>query len=125
MILDYFGGDGTMKLRGVVLTVILAMAATVALAHGDQKHVVGTVEKVSADAVVVKTNDGKSVEVKLASKTVYVQRDGTSAKLSDLAVGDRVVIHATPHGDTLEASQIKFVKTGGAAASATKQSARP
>ena len=113
-----------MKLRDVVLAVILAMAATVALAHGDQKHVAGTVEKISADAVVVKTADGKSVEVKLANKTVYVQRDGTSAKLSDLAVGDRVVIHATPHGDTLEASQVKFVKTG-SAASAAKQNTRP
>lgn len=109
-----------MKLRSVVLTVILAMAATVALAHGDQKHVVGAVEKISADAVVVKTGDGKSVEVKLASKTVFVQRDGTSAKLSDLAVGDRVVIHATPHGDTLEASEVKFAKAGGAAVSSGK-----
>jgi preprotein translocase subunit YajC len=101
-----------MKLRSVVLTVILAMAATVALAHGDQKHVLGTVEKISADGVVVKTGDGKSVEVKLASKTVYARRDGTSAKLSDLAVGDRVVIHATAHGDTLEATEVKFAKAG-------------
>jgi preprotein translocase subunit YajC len=109
-----------MKLRSAVLTAILAMAATVALAHGDQKHVVGTVEKISADAVVVKTNDGKSVEVKLASKTVYAQRDGTSAKLSDLAVGDRVVIHATSHGDTLEATDIKFAKPNSAAHAAAK-----
>jgi hypothetical protein len=30
------------------------------------------------------------------------------AKASDLVVGDRVVIHATPKGETLEADEIKF-----------------
>jgi hypothetical protein len=66
--------------------------------------------------VVVKTSDGKSVEVKLVSATVYVSRDGKASKLSDLAVGQRVVIHATPEGDTLSADEIKFSQPGAAAA---------
>ena len=84
---------------------------SVAFAHGDKKHITGTLEKISGNSVVVKTAAGKSVEVKLAASTMYISRAGNEdkpAKLSDLAVGDRVVIHATPKGETLEASEIKF-----------------
>lgn len=94
-----------------VLFVVLAFAlALPAMAHGNKKHVIGTVEKVTNDAVTVKTSAG-SVEVKLAPSTMYVSQVGTEAKpakLSDLAVGDRVVIHATPTGDTLTADEVKF-----------------
>lgn len=101
-----------MQLRSLILLAVLAFAGPTAWSHGDQKHIVGTIEKISADAVVVKTSAGKSVEVKLVSKTTFLQKDGKDAKLSDLMVGDRVVIHATPHGDTLEANAIKFAKPG-------------
>ena len=33
---------------------------------------------------------------------------GQPAKLSDLAVGDRTAIHATPKGKILEADEVKF-----------------
>src|SRR6266404_2389664 len=88
---------------------VLVLAASVALAHDDKKHVTGALEKINADSVVVKTAAGKSVEVKLAASTMYVSRIGSEdkpAKLSDLAVGDRVVIHATPKGETLEANEM-------------------
>lgn len=93
--------------------VLLAMAlmASVAFAHGDKKHVIGTLEKINPDSVVVKTAAGKSVEVKLVASTMYVSHAGNedkAAKLSDLAVGDRVVIHATPKGESLEANEVKF-----------------
>jgi translation initiation factor IF-1 len=100
-----------MKFRFVSLLALIALAAVAVFAHGDKKHVVGTLEKVNADCVVVKTADGKSVEVKLAAATVYVARIDNAdkpAKVSDLAVGDRVVIHATPKGEILEADEIKF-----------------
>jgi hypothetical protein len=101
---------------------VIALMAGVAFAHGDKKHVMGTLEKISADSVVVKQADGKSVEVKLVSATMYVSRDGKAAKVSDLAVGDRVVIHATPTGDTLSADEVRFSLPGSAAAtSAPKQ----
>jgi hypothetical protein len=79
--------------------------------------VVGTLEKVSADSVTVKTSDGKSVEVKLVSSTIYVTREGKTAKLADLAPGQRVVIHASPTGDTLSADEVKFSPPGAPAAS--------
>jgi hypothetical protein len=51
---------------------------------------------------------------------MYVSRVGSEdkpAKLSDLAVGDRVVIHATPKGETLEANEVKFSAPSSSAAS--------
>src|ERR1700681_1797285 len=105
-----------MKRRMVSLLALVALMASIAFAHGDKKHVMGTLEKINADSVVVKQADGKSVEVKLVPGTTYVSRDGKAAKLSDLAVGDRVVIHATPTGDTLSADEVKFSVPGSASA---------
>jgi hypothetical protein len=107
-----------MKLRFVLLLAFVALMTNVVVAHGDKKHVMGTIEKINADSVVVKTADGKSVEVKLVSATMYVSRDGKASKVSDLAVGQRVVIHATPEGDSLSADEIKFSPAGAAAAGA-------
>jgi len=100
-----------MQTKLYTLLAIAALMASVALAHGDKRHVVGTLEKINADSVVVKTATGKAVEVKLVASTMYVSHAGKEdkpAKLSDLAVGDRVVIHATPKGETLEANEVKF-----------------
>lgn len=108
-----------MKMKVCALLAIVALMAVVALAHGDKKHVIGTVEKINPDSVVVKTADGKSVEVKLIATTVYVSHVANQdkpAKVSDLAVGDRVVIHATPKGETLEANEVKFSAARSAAA---------
>jgi hypothetical protein len=107
------------KWQVVSLLALFALFTNGSFAHGDKKHVMGTLEKINADSVVVKQADGKSVEVKLVSGTMYVSRDGKAAKLSDLAVGDRVVIHATPTGDTLSADEVKFSVPGSASAPAT------
>jgi len=107
--------------RGIITVfLVCGLMASVAFGHGDKKHVMGTLEKINADSVVVKQADGKSVEVKLVSGTMYVSRDGKAAKLSDLAVGDRVVIHATPTGDTLSADEVKFSVPGAPASSSPK-----
>lgn len=92
-----------------------------AFAHGDKIHVMGVLEKVSADSVTVKNAEGKSVEVKLAATTVYIFRDGktkdgTPAKVTDLAAGQRVIIHATPKGTDLIANEVKFAAAAPAAA---------
>ncbi len=100
-----------MKVRLSLLTLWFALVTGTVFAHGNKVHVRGTVEKISADSVVVKTADGKSVDVKFAASTVFLSRSNNEdkpAKAGDLAVGDRVVIHATPKGDTLEADEIKF-----------------
>lgn len=102
----------------VGLALVFAVAA---FAHGNKKHVLGTVEKINGDSMVVKTSAGKSVEVKLTSGTVYIAgagEQGKPAKLSDLAVGDRVVIHATPTGETLSADEVRFSPAASAGHSA-------
>jgi hypothetical protein len=109
-----------MKVR-VAAVLFVLMFAVAAFAHGDKVHVMGTLEKVGADSVSVKTADGKSVEVKLAATTVYIFRDGktkegTPAKVTDLAVGQRVIIHATPKGKDLIADEVKFAAAGAATA---------
>jgi hypothetical protein len=102
----------------MVLFVTLAIALP-AFAHGEKKHVVGTIERVTSEFVDVKTAAGKTVTVKLAAATVYVTKDGKPAKFADVTVGQRVVIHATPKGPDLIADELKFAP---AAASAKSRS---
>ncbi len=100
-----------MKLRLSLLALLFALVTGTAFAHGNKVHVRGTVEKISADSVVVKTADGKSVEVKFAASTVFLSRSNNEdkpAKAGDLAPGNLVVIHATRKDNTLEADEIKF-----------------
>ena len=117
-----------MKFRSVALLLSLVLIAGSGLAHGEKKHVRGLLEKISADSVVVKTAEGKSVEVRLVGSTIYLLRSGKEdkpAKASDLAVGDRVVIHATPKGDALEADEIRFSSVATASAKAASAAAKP
>src|ERR1700738_208009 len=112
------GMANSIRTKMYALLALVALAASVTLAHGDKKHVIGTVEKINADSIVVKTAAGKSVEVKLVATTMYVSHAGNedkAATVSDLAVGDRVVIHATPKGETLEANEVKFSTPGATA----------
>src|SRR5882724_9203330 len=100
-----------MKFRLISIALLLVLAAGIVFAHGNKVHVLGTVEKVNSDSVVVKTKEGKSVEVKLAASTVYVERNNNQdkpAKLSDLVSGDLVVIHATSKDTGPEADQVRF-----------------
>ena len=95
-----------MKLRISALALLFALVMGAAFAHGNKVHVRGTVEKISADSVVVKTADGKSVEVKIAASTVFLSRANNEDKPAK--AGDLVVIHATPKDNILEADEIKF-----------------
>jgi hypothetical protein len=116
-----------MKLRISMLALLFALAMGTAFAHGNKVHVRGTVEKISADSVVVKTADGKSLEVKFAASTVFLSRannEDKPAKAGDLAAGDLVVIHATSKDNILEADEIKF-SVAAAAKRATPAPTKP
>lgn len=109
-----------MKTRVTAAAVTFLVMAMAVVAHGDKKHVIGVLQSVSAEAVTVKEGDGKIVTVKLTPATIYVLRDnkggdGTPAKFSDLAVGQRVIVHATPKGNELLADQVKFAAAAAAA----------
>lgn len=120
-----------MGLRFLGFLGMLLLAASVGVAHGDKKHVIGTIEEIHADSIVVKTMEGKTVEVKLVATTAYflhIERIDKPAKAADLAVGQRVVIHATSRttthatttGETLEADEIKFSPSSAAATAQAK-----
>src|SRR5260221_13170966 len=122
-----FRSETLMKVRRSMLALLFGLAMGTAFAHGNKVHVRGTVEKISADSVVVKTADGKSVEVKIAVSTVFLSRannEDKPAKAGDLAAGDLVVIHATPKDKSLEADEIKF-SVPAAPKSAAPPRARP
>jgi hypothetical protein len=126
-----FDEEKLMRLRFLGFLGLLFLAATACVAHGTKKHVIGTIERVNPDSVVVKTAEGKSVEVKLVATTAYIlriEKTDKAAKVADLAVGQRVVIHSTPHttpkGETLEADEIKFSPSTSAHA-ATPTAAKP
>jgi hypothetical protein len=113
-----------------VFTVLLSFlfVAIMLSAHGDKKHVIGTIEKLNSGSVTVKTRDGKSVQVKLVPTTVYVARVATADKpaaLSDLAVGENVVIHATPKGEELEADEVRFSAAGTSRSAPSKSQPQP
>ena len=82
-----------MKTRIAAVMISLFMIAAAVTAHGNKKHVMGILQSISAEAMTVKTGDGKIVTVRLTATTMYVMRDGKSAegmpaKFSDLtAVG--------------------------------------
>ena len=82
-----------MKLRALVLIVCISLIAAAALAHGGEEHVIGTVASVTKDSITVKTTANTLVTVAVVPQTTF-NKNKAAAKLSDLSVGDRVVIHA-------------------------------
>ncbi len=78
-----------------VICTLLFLSALV-FAHGDEKHVMGTVTKIEEGSIVVKTKEGdKTVMVMPSTKSV---KGTAAATQKDLKVGDRVAIHAAPMG---------------------------
>lgn len=85
----------------VLLTVILVFA------HGDEKHVMGTVTKLTDSSVTLKDTHGKSVDVAITSTTKFM-KNGKAVTAKDVQVGDRVVVHAKQNGNKLEATMVKI-----------------
>src|SRR5207247_4350381 len=106
-----FARERFMKLRLSLLGLVFAVVVGTAFAHGNKVYVKGTVEKLGADSVEVKTADGKTVEVKYADTTIFLSRSNNEdkpAKASDLAAGELVVIYATGKGMILAADEMQF-----------------
>ncbi len=74
-----------------VLVGAFMVARTAAFAHGGNDYVRGVVTKISAQSVPVQTADKASKTLMLTDKTTLEQA-GKVAQLSDLHVGDRLVI---------------------------------
>ena len=106
--------------RSLITIWMLLVLAVSAWAHGDEQHVMGTVLKIDGMRITVKTQDGSVKTVMVTSETKYLKA-GSTAKLEEVKVGDRVVIHAKKMGDTLHATQVKI----GVAKTLLPISARP
>lgn len=105
-------------IRWAILVFCISLAAAAAMAHGDEEHVIGTVSKVTANSITVKTTAGKMVTVGVVPATT-ITKGKSSATLADVAVGNRVVIHAKePTEGTLVADTVELAvpKTAAAAA---------
>jgi hypothetical protein len=93
--------------RTLAIFVFLFVLSSIALAHGNQTHVMGTVTNISENSVSVETTSKKTVTVNISAATKFV-KSGLPVTLKDLKVGDRVVIHATGPEDKLVASEVRF-----------------
>jgi hypothetical protein len=111
-----------MRRIGSAMLLFLAFSL-VTLAHGTDKHVLGTVTKITDSEITVQAQDGTLQVVKIAADTSFV-KSGANATIKDLKVGDRVVIHAKPVGSDLIAHEVRFGKPP-AAAGAAAPGAKP
>jgi hypothetical protein len=97
-----------MKVRAFILIVCISLIAAATFAHGDEEHVIGTVASVTTDSITVKTTANALVTVAVVPQTTF-SKNKAAAKLTDLKVGDRVVIHAKePTEGKLVADTVQF-----------------
>ena len=97
-----------MKARVLILVACISLIAAAAYAHGDEEHVIGTVASVTVDSITVKTTANALVVVSVVPQTTFT-KNKAAAKLVDLKVGDRVVIHAKePTEGKLVADTVQF-----------------
>ena len=92
-----------MKLMATVLAFLAAGA--IALAHGDNDHVRGTVTQISAQGITIQTTAKAARTLALNDKTTF-EKSRHKATLADLKIGDRVVVDV-PKG-TNEARVVQF-----------------
>src|SRR3990172_2758573 len=96
--------------RSAVALILTTCVATFAFGHEGKVHVMGTVTKLSANQVTVKTVDGKTTTILLKKDTKYLkgEKGNSAASASDLKVGQRVVIDVTGQGQKATAIEIRL-----------------
>ena len=99
-------------ITAVVLALLLASGAP-AFAHGANAHVRGVVTQVSAQSITVQLADKTTKTLTVNAKTTF-ERAGKAAAMTDVKVGDRVVIDVPKNSS--EALEVQI----GAAKAATK-----
>jgi len=93
-----------MKQLILIITTVL-VAGTSLVAHEGNDHVRGTVTAVSAQAITVQTTEKATTVLAFTSKTTFV-KGGKPARLTDLKIGDRVVVDV-PKG-TKKAEEVQI-----------------
>jgi ribosomal protein S1 len=78
-------------MRIIAILFAFLAAGAIAMAHGDNDHVRGTVTQISAQGITIQTTAKATRTLALNDKTTF-EKSGHKATLADLKVGDRVVI---------------------------------
>jgi hypothetical protein len=91
--------------RTLAVTSAVFLFATLAFAHGNEQHVIGTITAINGDVITIQTVDKQTKVVNLSGNTKFT-KSGAAASRDDLKVGDRVVIHAQKEGDKLVAHSV-------------------
>lgn len=93
--------------RLVSIGISFLFVITLALAHGNEQHVMGTVSDVTDNSITVETKEHQKVTVSVDAETKFIR--GTSpSTLKDVKVGDRVVIHAVKEQNRLRAHTVQI-----------------
>lgn len=104
--------NGPALRSSVVTAALLLILPTIVLAHNNQQHVMGTVTKIDSASISVKTTTGDVKVIMLLPTTKFLK--GTAAATAqDVKVGDRVVIHAKPQGEMLNATEVRIGAANG------------
>ena len=90
-----------MKKTTVAIAVLLFATAS-AFAHAGHAHTyMGKVTMIhSASEFMIKTTEGNDVTIKTTSNTKFLHADNHVAKVSELAIGNRVVVKMNTDGKT-------------------------
>lgn len=101
-----------MKKALVSVALMTTLCTGIVLAHGDAHRVMGTVAKVDAQTLEVRTADGHVVPVLLDKATKYT-RGKETATLQDVKVGSKVVVHLMAHGGPPMAAEVLLPDAAG------------
>jgi hypothetical protein len=82
-----------MKLAQKLILIAALAFPAVALAHGGEQHVMGTVKAADESGMTVETKGSGEVKVVFDAKTKF-EKDGAASTAKELSPGARVVVHA-------------------------------
>lgn len=99
-------GSNAMDRKSILLSLTVLFLTSMLLAHGNEKHVMGTVTAIGGDSISVENSSHQVQIVQINSETKFTS-GGNPSSIANVKVGDRVVVHAKPVGDKLEATEVK------------------
>ncbi len=95
------------RILSLVIALITAVSIGVAAAHGDGKHVFGTITALGPTQIEVLTVEGTTVSVQTFAETKYRnRRSGDDAEVP--TVGDRVAVDVREEDGKLIATEVQF-----------------
>ncbi|MEO8724933.1 MAG: hypothetical protein ABI383_02315 [Acidobacteriaceae bacterium] len=81
-------------MRTCLMALLVSLAfVTTASAHAHGKHLMGTVDSITNNEIVVATASGEKASATLTPETRYVRGKDTIFS-SDIKIGEKVVVHA-------------------------------